>query len=112
VSVGGLWPRIDKLDEVGPEGTSAVPMQDRQRDLPSRSRVDPRGLRGLGENSPRVDQGISGLSSPPLRGCGGGSTKNKATRILADASGAISPRMRCSFVDRQYSPLTSMDRSE
>jgi hypothetical protein len=37
VSVGELWPRIDKLDEVGPVGTSAVPMQDRQRDLPSRS---------------------------------------------------------------------------
>jgi hypothetical protein len=38
--------------------------------------------------------------------------KNKAAHILADISGAISPWMRRSFVDRQYSPSTGMDRSE
>jgi hypothetical protein len=38
--------------------------------------------------------------------------KNKAMRILADAAGAISPRMRRSFVHRQYSPSTNMDHSE
>jgi hypothetical protein len=38
--------------------------------------------------------------------------KNKVVQILADASRVISPRMRHSFVDRQYSPSTSMDRSE
>jgi hypothetical protein len=31
---------------------------------------------------------------------------------MADAARAVSPRMRCSFVDRQYSPSTGMDRSE
>jgi hypothetical protein len=31
---------------------------------------------------------------------------------MADAGRAVSPRMRCSFVDRQYSPSTGMDRSE
>jgi hypothetical protein len=38
--------------------------------------------------------------------------KNKAAQILADISGAISPWMRRSFVDRKYSPSTGMDRSE
>jgi hypothetical protein len=38
--------------------------------------------------------------------------KNKAARILSGAPEAISPRMRRSFVDRQYSPLTDMDLSE
>jgi hypothetical protein len=42
----------------------------------------------------------------------GAPQKNKATRILVNASGAISPRLRRSFVDRQYSPSTGMDRSE
>jgi hypothetical protein len=56
--------------------------------------------------------GASSSSSVPSHGCGRGSTKNKAAWILANASGAISPRMKHSFIDRQYSPSTSMDRSE
>jgi hypothetical protein len=36
----------------------------------------------------------------------------KASQILSAALRAISPRMRRSFVDRQYSPSTCMDRSE
>jgi hypothetical protein len=63
--------------------------------------IDSRGGRG----APRS------LSAPP-RGCGGGSTKNKDACILADASRAISTRMRRSFVDSQYSPSTAMDQSE
>jgi hypothetical protein len=38
--------------------------------------------------------------------------KTKVARILANASEAISPRMRRSFVDRQYSRSTGMDWSE
>jgi hypothetical protein len=38
--------------------------------------------------------------------------RNKVARILSAAPGAISPRMQKSFVDRQYSPSTDMDRSE
>jgi hypothetical protein len=34
VSVGELWPGIDQLDEVGPEGTSAVSVQDQWRIRP------------------------------------------------------------------------------
>jgi hypothetical protein len=51
-------------------------------------------------------------SSAPPRGYGASSVKNNAVRILADASGAISPCMRRSFVDRRYSPSTGMDRSK
>jgi hypothetical protein len=56
--------------------------------------------------------GAPGSSSAPLCGYGVGSVKNKPAWILANTSGAISPRMRRSFVDRQYSPSTGMDRSE
>jgi hypothetical protein len=41
-----------------------------------------------------------------------GSTKKKASQILSAAPGAISPRMQRSFVDRQYSPSTGMDRRD
>jgi hypothetical protein len=41
-----------------------------------------------------------------------GCAKNKAMQILADTLGAISPRMRRSFVDRQYLRSTSMNQSE
>jgi hypothetical protein len=51
-------------------------------------------------------------SSGPPRGRGRGSVRNKAAQILSAAPGAISPRMRRSFVDRQYLPSTEMDRSE
>jgi hypothetical protein len=55
---------------------------------------------------------VACASSVPSRGCGGGSAKNKALRILDNASEVISPRMRRSFIDRQYSPSTGMDWSE
>jgi hypothetical protein len=38
--------------------------------------------------------------------------KKKAAQILSTAPRAISPRMRRSFVDRQYSPLIDMDLTE
>jgi hypothetical protein len=56
--------------------------------------------------------GAPGSSFVLPRGCGGGSVKNKVARIIANASGAISPRMRHSFVDRQYWPSSNMDWSE
>jgi hypothetical protein len=51
-------------------------------------------------------------STAPPRGHGGGSTKNKAARVLSTAPGAILPHKQRSFVDRQYSPSTGIDRSE
>jgi hypothetical protein len=56
--------------------------------------------------------GAPGLSSTTPKGYGGGSVENKAAWILADAPRAISPRMRRSFIDKQYSPSTDMDQSE
>jgi hypothetical protein len=56
--------------------------------------------------------GAPSSSSAPSRSCDGGSAKNKAAQILANASWAIPCQMRRSFVDRQYSPSTGMDRSE
>jgi hypothetical protein len=53
-----------------------------------------------------------GSSSAPPRGRGRISTKDKATQILPASSWVISPRMRRSFVDRQYSPSIGMDQSE
>jgi hypothetical protein len=58
-----------------------------------------------------IDGALSS-SSAPSRGCGGGSVKNKVSRILANPSRVISPRKRHSFLDRQYSPSTGMDQSE
>jgi hypothetical protein len=53
-----------------------------------------------------------GPSCIPPKGCSGGSAKSKAAQILSDAPRAISPHMRRSFVDRQYSPSTGTDLSE
>jgi hypothetical protein len=55
VSVGELWPEIDQLDEVVPEGTSAVSVQDQRRDPSSRSYAGPQGSGGLNEVSSRTD---------------------------------------------------------
>jgi hypothetical protein len=51
----------------------------------------------------------TGPSTAPLGGRGSGSAKNKATRILSAAPGAISPHMQRSFVDRHYSPSIGMN---
>jgi hypothetical protein len=117
VSVGELCPGIDMLDGTGLEGISMVPVQEPLGGQMSHSHADPHGSRRKGEGRMCVDRrapvdGAPGLSSTPSHGCGGDSTKNIAARILANASGAISPRMRRSFVDRQYSPSTGMDWSE
>jgi hypothetical protein len=55
---------------------------------------------------------VAGTSSIRSKRCEGGSTRREAVWILSTAPGAISPRMRRSFVDRRYSPLTGMGLSE
>jgi hypothetical protein len=117
VSFGELWPGIDVLDEAVLKGTSVVPAQEPLGGEASHSCGRLQGSRRKGEGSLCVDRralvdGAPGSSSAPSRSCVGGSMKNKAAQILANAYGAISPQMRCSFVDRQYSPSTGMDRSE
>jgi hypothetical protein len=77
----------------------------------------PPGAKKKGQRYSHANRGtlvgdVLGPSSALSRGCGGSFVKNKVAWILADAPGAISPCMRQSFVDRQYSPSTGMDHSE
>jgi hypothetical protein len=117
VSIGELWHGVDQLDEAVCEGIFAFTTQSPPRGSASRSRANFRGLEGMGEVTSRAVRGASideatGLSSTPPRDCGGGSMKNKVAWILSNDVGAISPHIRRSFIDRQYSPSTGMDWSE
>jgi hypothetical protein len=53
-----------------------------------------------------------GPSSTLLKSHGKGSVKKKVVQILSHAPREIYPRMRKSFVDRQYSPSNDMGLSE
>jgi hypothetical protein len=102
------------LDGAGLRGTSTAPSWE---DQVLHSCMDTKGSRRMGKGSSHVDRGAPvggapGSSFAPQCGCGGDFVKNKVVRILADAPGVILPRMKHSFVDRQYSPSTGMDRSE
>jgi hypothetical protein len=75
------------------------------------------GSKRIGDGTSRTNGGTLigeplGPSLAPSRGCGGSSARDRAAWILVDAPRAISPHMRQSFVDRQYSPSTGMDWSE
>jgi hypothetical protein len=112
-SVGELWLGIEKLDNPSREDTSIVCVCNALihgkrsaaliKDTNKHSRRD--GNRG----SLTDVAGTSDFRSKRRR-CG--SARRKAARILSAALGAISPRMRRSFVDRRYSPLTGMGLSE
>jgi hypothetical protein len=95
--------------------TSAVLTQDPRRGAALHSHADLQGSKRMGEGSSR-DSGDTSVNVVPGPSCappsGRSSAKNKVARSLAHAFRAISPRMRCSFIDRQYSSLTGMDRSE
>jgi hypothetical protein len=107
VSIGELWPGIDQLDETGHGGTSATVAPNPRRS-PGSGRI--------GEGTSRASEGVVGVLGPsataPPQGCDRGSAWDRAAWILAHALGAISPRMRWSFVDWQYSPSIGMGRSE
>jgi hypothetical protein len=67
----------------------------------------------MGEGSLHARERTSvGIILGQSGGCGRSSVKQKVARILSDASKVISPWMRCSFSDRQYSPSTGMNQSE
>jgi hypothetical protein len=113
VSIGELWPEINKLDETGREGTSIGSCQEEAPPRPSS--VQP--VRGTNEGGTPlirrapIDDAL-GPSSAPSSGYSRGPTKNKAAQILSDCPRAVSSYMRRSFIDRQYSPSTGMDQSE
>jgi hypothetical protein len=112
-SIGELWPDIDKLDEInsGRASIENVPgnvLHD-QSSMPLVVRTN-ENVRLVVKRT-MVDD-APGQSTTLLGGRGRGSTKKKVTWILSTAPKAISPRMRRSFIDRQYSPSIDMDRSE
>jgi hypothetical protein len=104
VSIGELWAEMDMMDEISHGGNSAGNVSrnahHERRSLPL--------VEKTGERASRMDKGAllndtPGPSNAQPRGRGRCSTKNKAVQILSATPGAISPRMRRSFVDRQYS---------
>jgi hypothetical protein len=112
-SIGKLWPDIDELDEISREGTS---VGGHQGGVPPEQGSAP-SIMGTGSGVLAVAKrasttGAPGPSSVVPRSCGRGSARDRAAWILSDILGAIAPRMRRSFVDRQYSTSTGMDRSE
>jgi hypothetical protein len=117
ISIRDLWPNIDQLDKADHEGTSAFVARSPRRGPLFNPRANFQGTERTGEDTSCAigkaseDAALSPSSIAP-KGHGGGSMKNKATQILVDAPGAILPQMRRSFVDRQYSASTGLDRSE
>jgi hypothetical protein len=119
MSIGDLWPEVDSSCRANREGTF---MTATHRQLEASSSHQ---LSGIGRSKKRktkqsrrdVTKGVAlgqplGPSSTPPKGCSGSSVRNKATRILADASRDISPRMKKSLAERRYSPSTDTDRNE
>jgi hypothetical protein len=112
-SVGELWPDIDKLDNPSRKDTSVVCARNAtihgERSAASIKNANKRSMHGGNRDSLPDIAGTSDLRS---KGHEGESVRWEATRILSAAPGAISPRMRMSFVDRCYSPSTGMGLSE
>jgi hypothetical protein len=114
-SIEELWPNIGKLDEINHGATFVGDFLGatlcERRSSPSIARVNEHfssaNKRVLMDDAPGSSSGL-----PRCRGRGRDSVRKKATQILAAAPGVILPRMRRSFVDRQYSPSTGMDQNE
>jgi hypothetical protein len=117
VSIGELWAKIDMMDAIcqGCTSTGNVPWNTyhERRSMPLVEMTE--------ECTGRTDKGdllddAPGPSNARPRSRGRGrrkySMKNKDAQILSAAPRAISPRMRKSFVDRQYLPSTGIDLSE
>jgi hypothetical protein len=73
VSIGELWPGIDRLDDAGPEGIAMAAASNLQRSS---------GSGRIAEGPSFAYEGMVGasgpLSSAVSRGCGGGSTRDRA----------------------------------
>jgi hypothetical protein len=113
VSTRELWAEMDMMDEISHGRTSI-------RNIPRNAHHERRSLPSVDKTSERASCANKGAlltdTSKPYNvqpiGHGKDSTKKKAAWILSAALGAISPHIRRSFVDRQYSPSIGMDQSE
>jgi hypothetical protein len=114
-SIRELWPNIDKLDEenhgatfVGDlSGSTLCERSSSTLVVRVNERANPTNKRTLVDHAPGPSSAL-----PRGRGSGRGSMRKKAPLILAATPRAISPHMRRSFMDRQYSPSTDMDQRE
>jgi hypothetical protein len=112
-SIRELWPDIDKLDEISREGTSIMPAHDISvRGGRSTASVEKASRHSRHEDKKALLKDIPGVSNIESKSRGGSSTKREAAQILSAAPGAISLRMRRSFVNRRYSPSTGTSLSE
>jgi hypothetical protein len=112
LSIGELWPDIDKLDEIN----HGVIFMGNFRETHFTNETPRRRLRGVNKCASPTNKRVlmddaPGPSSvlPRGCGCGRGSASKKATQILVTTPRAILPHMWRSFVDRQYSPSTGMN---
>jgi hypothetical protein len=101
------------LDEINHRGVYVVdipkvmPREERSRALVEKIDKHTR-RRGKGA---LLNDGV-GPSNILPKGCGKGSMKRKGAQIFSGAPRAISPHMRKSFVNTQYSPSSDMGLNE
>jgi hypothetical protein len=113
MSIGELWHDIHKLDEINRGGASTlnIPEVGLCEKKPQAS------VKKIDKHARRRGKGVlldnaSWSSNVLTKGYGKGSVKKKAEQILSGAPRAISPHMRRSFVDKQYTPSIGMGLSE
>jgi hypothetical protein len=100
-SIGELRPDIDNLDDPPCEDTSVVRVRDASiRGKRSAVSIKNTSKRSRWEGNKGSLTDVVGTSSIRSRNFEGGSVRRDAAQILSAAPGAISPRMRRSFVDR------------
>jgi hypothetical protein len=100
VGIGDLWPEIDSSHNADCKGSFATTMLSHLEPLMLCPLLGAKGKQkeGMREATEGAFLGQAlRQSSAPLKGCGGGLAKSKATQILTDASGDILPCMKLSF---------------
>jgi hypothetical protein len=112
LSIGELWPDIDKLDDMSCENTSVVHAHSvlicGKGSATSIENTSKRSRRE-GNKDPLTD--VVGTSNIRSKRHKGGSMRREAAQILSIAPDVISLHMLRSFVDRRYSPSIGMGLS-
>jgi hypothetical protein len=112
-SVRELWPNIDALDNPSREDISVLCVHNASI-RGKRSAVPIGNTNKCSRREGNRDSLIDAAGTYDFRSTRheGGSVRREAAWILSAAPSAISSCMRRSFVDRRYSPSTSMGLSE
>jgi hypothetical protein len=113
LSIGELWPEIDKLDVIDGKGTNAVNIPEvvlhDEKSLASAKKIDKYSRR---QGKGALPSDAPGPSDALPKSRGKRSVKMKAMQILSIAPRSIFPHMQRLFVDRRHSPSTGMGLSE